>query len=66
MPQGEKKRNYSRLMYGMYWRCLLWKKIILVVPLFNLVFTRLMHNFDANVLVVLYYGKKGTKEKEPV
>ena len=53
-------------MYGMYSRCFFWKKIILVVPLFNLVFTRLMHDFDANVLGALYYGKKGTKEKELV
>ena len=38
---------------AMYWRCCFWKKRILVVPLFNLVFTRLMHDFDANVLVAL-------------
>ena len=31
-----------------------------------MVFTRLMHDFDANDLGALYYGKKCTKEKEPV
>ena len=46
-------------MYDMHWICLFWKKRILFVPLFNLVITRLIHDFDANVLVVLYYGKKG-------